>query len=249
MAWSLITLALFLFVKRVLAENVMLGESVKFTVTAQCAEELRTRDSSRTVAALVDGVWTPGDFYKDRIKHLSPSAVILTAVNYNDNGLFEFFCGGGRVVTRVHLRVVAPWKISAPRGGAVVVPCHSFTAGGHVESSEWEKDGEVVMELHPSAGSVTIRAGLKDRVSVPSDWNLTGDWSLTLKEVQTEDRGVYICHARDRNGKESLVAVRLTVDEGPLDQISATSPPASVSRPPFTKASCITGLFICDHVD
>uniref|UniRef100_A0A8P4G9X3 Ig-like domain-containing protein n=1 Tax=Dicentrarchus labrax TaxID=13489 RepID=A0A8P4G9X3_DICLA len=150
------------------------------TLTENCTEDkdfiLKTRDNTVMVAQRVNGVWTPGEVYKTRIKPVSSSSVNLTRVNYNDIGFYEFTCGRRVLSNPVYLKVVTPVNLSATEGQTVELPCRSVTAG-----------------LDPSSGGIRNGTGYEGRVSVPADWKLTGDFSLTLDRVQLEDEGQFIC--------------------------------------------------------
>ncbi|KAI3375636.1 hypothetical protein L3Q82_003949 [Scortum barcoo] len=135
-----------------------LGESVNFTFTARCASgglKLMTRDNSRTVAELIHGVWTPGEDYRDRIRHISASEVALFHINYNDEGWFEFMCGG-RSVHLIQLETVRIYEAEGEGGGAAQAPVRLLHhQGGPTRSRwRWEKDGELVLELDPVVSGV-----------------------------------------------------------------------------------------------
>ncbi|KAI3375638.1 hypothetical protein L3Q82_003955 [Scortum barcoo] len=95
-----------------------------------------TRDNSRTVAELIHGVWTPGEDYRDRIRHISASEVALFHINYNDEGWFEFMCGG-------QIRPPHPagdrqdLRAEGHGGGPLRLPCDSSSnRGGRQEAGE-----------------------------------------------------------------------------------------------------------------
>ncbi|XP_051256463.1 uncharacterized protein LOC127363697 [Dicentrarchus labrax] len=98
------------------------GDSVEFSASDNCTDgkefKLMTEDITVTVAARVNGVWTPGEDYKDRIEHLSSSSLKLTGVTLRDNklkGMYEFMCDNNPV-TYIHLSVSTAFNLSETEG-------------------------------------------------------------------------------------------------------------------------------------
>ncbi|XP_051256443.1 uncharacterized protein LOC127363688 isoform X1 [Dicentrarchus labrax] len=203
------------------------------TLTENCTEDkdfiLKTRDNTVMVAQRVNGVWTPGEVYKTRIKPVSSSSVNLTRVNYNDIGFYEFTCGRRVLSNPVYLKVVTPVNLSATEGQTVELPCRSVTAGVAVGLIGWERNGELVCELDPSSGGIRNGTGYEGRVSVPADWKLTGDFSLTLDRVQLEDEGQFICFI-DKAGTRTRgdpAAVMMKVNKKTPNQTTSRPPPVT----------------------
>lgn len=248
MAQALFVCAAFLLgVKCVLGDFVTLGKPVNFSWTQTCTDGReftlirRLRDDKPvTVARREDGVWkasttvTFGLNYTDRIENQSDLAVAITHTNYNDEGLYEFTCGGS-VVTSIQLEVVIPIPLYVSEGETVQLPCHSVTAGEPVKSVRWEKERQLVIEVDPSSGKITYGTGSGGKVSVPPDWFSQGDLTLTLSRADLQDRGDYFCYIQGENGKRRRAAASLTVKRSP-DQ-TTTPPPACVSMHPFAKSS------------
>ncbi|XP_041820514.1 uncharacterized protein si:dkey-22i16.9 [Chelmon rostratus] len=221
---------------------VNVGDSAELTADRKCAdgEEFRvtTRDNSLTVARHVEGVFTPGGVYADRIELGPASSVIIHRVNYNDRGVFDFFCGAEHV-SLTDLVVVAPARVSVLEGEAAVLPCYAVIKDVHVKA-RWEKDGELVSELDRS-GPVSHGAGFEGRASPPLDWYSTGDMSLTLERVGPGDMGHFTCYIFDKNGQKDRgnpEAVTLRVDK--RNPITRPPPPPTEEAP----AENIGPLFI-----
>ncbi|XP_029283647.1 uncharacterized protein LOC115005823 [Cottoperca gobio] len=213
-----------------------LGDSVKLTASKNCTgvteSKLMTGDITVPVAKLVNGTWMAQPGYEGRIKHHSTCSLVLTQLNYNDNGLFEFFCGGS-VVTLTQLEVVVSYK-SVPEGGQATLPCHSLTARRPAQLIRWEKDGALVIEWDPSSGGIRYGAGFKGNVSISPERYLSGDISLTLARAQPEDQAVYWCYTQEKDGRKQRgnpAAVRLII-ERPPDQILSTPPHPPSSQTP-----------------
>lgn len=218
----------------------ILGESVELKADVKCdAQEFsliyRLRDDSpRTVAQLVNGVWMPGERYRELVEHRSTLSLLLTRVNYNDQGYYEFICAG-QVVTTIQLEVliISNNNLSVPEGDTLTLPCYFHTEGDSVDSVVWERDGELVLNHSLSSGELIYGTGFVGRASVRSDWFALGDLSLTVERVQLEDRGDFFCRVnkgKKRSGKwrerGSPAAVRVTVNER-ITIISSTSAPVS----------------------
>jgi len=215
--------------------DVVLGDSVKFPGTVNCSSEkfklIHQRKDVRplTVATFVNGHWEPEEKHRDRFQS-SPSDIILTRVNYNDNGAYEFTCGGEVVlIISLQVSIISNNNISGSEGGTVKLPCYLLTAGQTVESVWWEMNNKPVIKLNTSNGNITYGMGFDGRVSLPSDWKSTGDCSLTLERVQPEDRGDYFCFVQKKIKERGTPAVtRLTLHPNPIT--TSTPPTASVSR-------------------
>ncbi|XP_045921638.1 uncharacterized protein si:dkey-22i16.9 [Micropterus dolomieu] len=237
LAWMLSVLAIVFFLFGTCVKGKLVSanpeKSANLTAIEKCTDgeefRLMTHDMTLTVASLVGGVWTPESGYNGRIKHHSELSVILTPVNYNDNGLYEFTCGS-RVVTVIELEVITTCDVSVTEGDTVTLPCHSFTAGGSAKVIRWEKDGELVIELDPSSEEIRYAAKFERRVSVSPDWHLKGDTSLTFERVESDDQGDFVCHAQDKDGKRKPVAVRMRVKKCNLDQTTSKPPPLSLTQ-------------------
>ncbi|XP_051256453.1 uncharacterized protein LOC127363690 isoform X2 [Dicentrarchus labrax] len=200
------------------------GDTVTFTASENCAHgdfKLMTGDNSRTVAMRAKDVWLAGKDFKHRVEHLSPSSLNFTGVNINDEGLFEFTCRGG-VLTRIQLKVFSPFKLSATEGEPVEFLCRSASVA--VKLLRWERNGELVCELDPSSGGIRYGTGYEGRVSVPADWKLTGDFSLTLDRVHLEDEGQFICFIDKAGTRGDPAAVMMKVNK--------KIPNHTISRPP-----------------
>ncbi|XP_038587638.1 uncharacterized protein LOC119912496 [Micropterus salmoides] len=216
---------------RVLGELICskLGDSVHLSANEKCSDGERFQvihrlkdDSIRTVATLVDGVWMPQEDYKGRVKQHSASSIVLTCVNYNDNGLYELTCGSRD--TLIELEVMPFDDVSAPEGDTVTLPCHSFTAGEPAKRVRWERNRELVAELDTSSGEVRYGTEFERRVSVSPDY-MKGNTSLTFDRVKFDDQGDFLCHAQDKDGKRKPVAVRMRVNKKNPGQTTSKPPP------------------------
>ncbi|KAM4537588.1 uncharacterized protein PAE49_021881 [Odontesthes bonariensis] len=209
----------------------VLGDSVKFPGTVNCSLEkfelIRRLKDDRplTVATLVGGDWEPEEEYRGRFQR-SASDILLTRVNYNDDGVYEFTCGSD-VVLHITLQVfiISNNNISESQGATVKLSCYSFTAGQPVKSVWWERNNKPVFKLNTSNGNITYGMGFDGRVSLASDWKPTGDFSLTLERVQPEDRGDYSCFVQKEKKERGIPAVtRLKVH--PSQNTTSTPPTA-----------------------
>ncbi|XP_051256462.1 uncharacterized protein LOC127363696 [Dicentrarchus labrax] len=106
----------------IVKKYVTVGDSVEFPASDNCTDgkefKLMTENIKVTVAARVDGVWTPGEDYKNRIEHLSSSSLKLTGVTLRDNklkGMYEFMCDNNPV-TFIHLNVSTAFNLSETEG-------------------------------------------------------------------------------------------------------------------------------------
>ncbi|XP_078132380.1 uncharacterized protein LOC144534356 [Sander vitreus] len=203
-----------------------LGDSVTLTASEECENwkviHRLKDDRALDVATSVDGVWMMHESSRVRIERGSKLSVVLTRVNYNDNGFYEFTCGS-RVVTTIRLEVFLPFDISVTEGEQVKLPCHSYTADKPAKPIRWEKDGELVYERQQPSGEIRYGTGFKGRnVSLSPNWYSIGDLSLTLGRAQPEDEGVYVCYT-DRpertKGEPAAVRVKITTKRNP-DQIT-----------------------------
>ncbi|KAL4007393.1 hypothetical protein ACER0C_001245 [Sarotherodon galilaeus] len=211
----------------------ILGESVELSADVKCeAQEFsliyRLRDDSpRTVAQLVNGVWMPGESYTERVEQRFTLSLLLTRVNYNDQGYYEFTSPGQLV------------RLSVPEGDTLTLLCYFHTEGDSVGSVVWERDGELVLNHSLSSAELIYRTGFEGRASVRSDWFVLGDLSLTVERVQLEDRGDFFCCWRERG---SPAAVGVTVSERSTI-ISSTSAPPTREAETHT-AACVTPIII-----
>ncbi|KAL4007375.1 hypothetical protein ACER0C_001227 [Sarotherodon galilaeus] len=231
-------------------------ESVELSADVKCkAQEFsviyRLRDDSpRTVAQLVNGVWIPGESYRERVEHSSTGSLLLTRVNYNDQGYYEFTCAG-QVVTTIQLEVliISNNNLSVPEGDTLTLPCYFHTVGDSVDSLVWERDGEPVLKQSLSSGEVRHGTGFEGRVSVRSDWFVLGDLSLMVERVQLEDRGDFFCCVNKGSKKRgewrergSPAAVRVTVSERSTIISSISAPPTPEAETHTT--ACDTRIII-----
>ncbi|XP_042256616.1 uncharacterized protein LOC121889001 [Thunnus maccoyii] len=217
--------------------NATLGDPFTFSVSDYCMDSKKftlTRrlkdDSEKAVGHFANDVWVPGEDYKDRVKHISNTSVVLTDITLNDDGMFEFTCGGRFVP--VQLDVVVPCDVLGTEGETVKLPYYFTTFGEHdVEIIRWEKNNELVLELNLFSRKVTYGTGFGGRVSVSPDWFLRGDLSLKLERAQLEDKGVFFIHKKDKKrGKMgNPAAVRLKFKEKNSGQIAFT--PLTASPP------------------
>ncbi|XP_031591251.2 uncharacterized protein LOC116316766 [Oreochromis aureus] len=234
----------------------ILGESVELSADVKCeAQEFsliyRLRDDSpRTVAQLVNGVWIPGESYRERVEHSSTGSLLLTRVNYNDQGYYEFTCAG-QVVTTIHLEVliISNNNLSVPEGDTLTLPCYFHTVGDSVGSVVWERDGELVLKQSLSSGELIYGTGFEGRVSVRFDWFVLGDLSLTVERVQLEDRGDFFCCVKKGSRQRgewrergSPAAVRVTVSERSTISSSTSAPPTREAE--THTAACDTPIII-----
>ncbi|XP_044038861.1 uncharacterized protein si:dkey-22i16.9 [Siniperca chuatsi] len=226
-----------------------IGDSVDLITSENCKidEEfkLMTHDSSRTVATLVNGVWTPAEGYKGRIKHNATYRVVLTDVNYNDNGLYEFTCGR-HVVSLTELEVLPFEDVDVTEGETVTLPCYAFTAREPAEGKppKWERNGELVAEPNFTSREIRYGTGFEGRVTVSSDWSSKGDLSLTLEGVKLEDQGDFICHGHDKKGERKTVAMRLRVSN-PSNPDQTACPPVSPRQTEMGTWTIVCIIAVC----
>ncbi|XP_026209205.1 uncharacterized protein LOC113157798 [Anabas testudineus] len=190
-------------------------------------------DRELIVARRVDGTWkTPtssssGLNYTDRVEHQSSSSLVLSRLNYNDNGLYEFLCSD-KVVDRIQLDIVFLIPVPVTLGDTATLWCHFMTAGGSdVKFVSWEKGGQQVVRADLWSGNVTYGPGFETNVSVPSDWVSQGDLTLTISRVQQQDQGDYYCYTHDKEGEKrpgNPGPVRLTVNQRLSAQTSTPHP-------------------------
>ncbi|XP_029023922.1 uncharacterized protein LOC114866305 [Betta splendens] len=232
---SLLVLAAFLLVcvhlfRPTRGQPVALGDSFNFSLT-QCpsGSELELQHILlNTPAVLVSsrdgtGSWNTSASYAERLEP-SHSALVLTNINYNDGGLYEFTCGDEDV--RIQLDVVVPIKFSVFENETVLLPCHAVTAEGDVKSVRWETGGQRVAAVNVTSKNITYKAGFDLRASVPSDWFSTGDFTLTLGPVRLQDRGDWTCYVQDK----AEVVARLTVQKTRNETSTEQSGPLQVNE-------------------
>lgn len=141
------------------------------------------------------------------MEHSFTLTLLLTCVNYNDQGYYEFICAG-QVVTTIQLEVliISNNNLSVPEGDTLTLPCCFHTVGDSVDSVVWERDGELVLKQSLLSGEVRHGTGFESRASV-------GDLSLTVEK----DRGDFFCcvnkgsrESRQCRERGSPAAVRVT---------------------------------------
>ncbi|XP_069028276.1 matrix remodeling-associated protein 8-like isoform X2 [Embiotoca jacksoni] len=167
-------------------------------------------------------------------------SVILNNADMNDNGLYEFTYNRD-LLHLIQVDVLIPYEVSVTAGETAPLPCHAVTSGESVQSFLWEKDGESVLQL-PS-GDISYGTDFNgSRVSVSSDWHRRGDLTLTVKEAEPKDEGVYYCSLNKRSSRGNPAVVRLRVGDiipGPRDSTPPPPPP-----PPLPPASSLCPLWI-----
>lgn len=221
---------LLVFISQVFGDLIQasVGDDVKFVLSDECMEghgalNLHLKDGSIQVVASLHGDWEPGRAYTDRVT-VSSDFLILTSVDLNDQGMYDFTCKKKGKLELTDLQVFLPSEVAVDEGEDAALPCRSITAGQRVKSAQWRRDGEVVLELNPS--QVTDGNGFESRVSIPSDWFQRADLSLTIKRVQLRDRGVYFCDVDKAERHRS--AVRLRVREIVPDSLTSTLKPTLI---------------------
>ncbi|XP_038161183.1 uncharacterized protein LOC119796626 [Cyprinodon tularosa] len=215
-----------------------LRQTVKLSSQTSCSEgaaKLIRRladDSAVPVAsAPVNQPLKPVEAYRGRMD-ISSSGVYLKDVNYNDNGHYEFLCGGNMIIIRLDVLVIL--DISVCEGQTVRLPCFSQTLGEHVESVQWDTKEKPVIKVELSSQTAEYAEGFKDRASF-SDLE-SGDLSLILQQVQLEDQGDYFCFAQGGSrGKRRPAAWRLEVHQEQCNNKPSTTPPQTTQGPPGLK--------------
>ncbi|XP_007576124.1 uncharacterized protein LOC103154691 isoform X1 [Poecilia formosa] len=241
MAWiflSVLPILLLPFVRGDLV-TAALGDTVKLSPQINCghrtAELIRrvSDHSSVRMAASVDGVLQQVEEYSLWL-NISSSGIFLKNVNYNDNGHYEFTCGGD-IELIVELKVVFISNISASEGEPRKLPCFSLTQGVDVKFVQWETNGQVVIKVD-LFGNVVYGERFTDRVSLPPDWRSVGDLSLILERVQLEDQGDYYCYVqKDSKERGDPAAWRLRVRQERPSIKTFTTPSRLTQRPPAHK--------------
>ncbi|CAI5671588.1 unnamed protein product [Oreochromis niloticus] len=215
------------------------GDDVKFPLSEECMEghgalNLHLKDGSIQVVASLHGDWEPGRAYIGRVT-VSSDSLILTSVDFNDQGMYDFTCKKKGKVELTDLQVFLPSEVVVDEGEDAALPCRSITAGQRVKSAQWRRDREMVLGLNPP--HVTDGNDFESRVSIPSDWYQRGDLSLTIKRVQLRDRGVYFCDVDKTERHRS--AVRLRVRETVSKSLTSTLKPTLM---PTQTTSEVSGL-------
>ncbi|XP_071315917.1 uncharacterized protein [Trachinotus anak] len=212
--------------------EVSVGDPVRFPETRTCATENAelshhlAGDRDQLVARYQDGVWKPGPGYQDR---MGPgTSVTLNTTYITDKGLYHLTCEK----TPTQLDVVPFYEAEAAERKPATVHCYYGTAGRHVESVRWERDGKHVFEIKFSSNETTLGAGFEGRVSLPPESNKTGNFSLIFQWVLPEDRGDYRCYIQADGEKErgNPAAARLRVKEESPGQTTTAPQPASTTQ-------------------
>lgn len=212
-----------------------LGDPFTFSVSDYCMDNKKFKltrrlkdDSEKDVGHFANDVWVPEEDYKDRVKNISKTSVVLTDITLNDKGVYEFTCGGSFVP--VELDVVVPRDVLGTEGETVKLPYYYATLGEpDVEFIRWKKNDELVFELNLSSENVTYGTGFEGRVSVSPDWFSRGDLSLKLEQAQLEDKGDFFLYLREKDGRNKSAVVRLKFKEKNSGQIAFT--PLTASPP------------------
>ncbi|GLD64632.1 uncharacterized protein AKAME5_001616800 [Lates japonicus] len=229
--------------------HVPLGGSANFSTDKTCSAgeslaliRLLKDDSYRDVAKLLNGDWMPEEKYRHRIENHSATHVVLTDVNFGDDGLYEFTCAGSRV-DGIRLQVFVCPQVPVPAGGTVELSAHFRDIAKPIRSVRWERDGELVLELDWSTGKIRYGARFQGRASLSPDWKSNGDLTLSLKRVRLEDAGIYICKVlfEDHDERGDPAALNLTVTEPSPSPNPTAPPPESDQGLPLWAFICITG--------
>ncbi len=109
-------------------------------------------------------------------------------------------------------------SISASVGEDVTLNCSvdSHTTPEHIEEVSWKKtdeDGDIVVILYQDKETLPDSSDerYRDRVAFFTDEIPKGNFSLRLKSVRSEDKGVYMCHvfAGELSANTTVVLERL----------------------------------------
>ncbi|KAL6473497.1 hypothetical protein MHYP_G00170580 [Metynnis hypsauchen] len=113
-------------------------------------------------------------------------------------------------------------------GSSAVLPCDWRNVSSQSPHVVWRTFAETVFERR--GGDLYQGEGYEDRVDVPEDHLLKGDCSLELKNVRSEDAGVYESFLLVRRKKRSLhtkrvflQSVQLSVEETPEKSSSSSN--------------------------
>ncbi|XP_023278454.1 uncharacterized protein LOC111667105 isoform X2 [Seriola lalandi dorsalis] len=201
--------------------DALLGESVMFTATRKCSRENaklthQSRDD-RPVASYQSGEWSPGPDYKDRVCNVNDT-VTLNNTNINDNGLYELTGSKCDETPRTQLHVVPFHVVQVVVGQPVTLQCHYVTTNKKVKCAWWEKDGKRVFGTNFPPGEIKPEARFEGNVSLADEALKRGNFSVTVRQVQQEHGGVYICYVQVGGEKKRGIpaATRLTVNEEKL---------------------------------
>ncbi|KAA8582734.1 hypothetical protein FQN60_006405, partial [Etheostoma spectabile] len=230
----------------------ILGDKVTFEDTERCKKSGATlvqwlKHGGHRPVARWDEDWKPEPGYEDR---LSPGhCVTLNRTNINDNGLYVLTCDPDPE-TRTSL-YIAPASVALVRDGEpVVLEYHHVTAGKRGKF-RIERHGELVLELDlsSSGGEMTCGTGFEGRLSVSPDWKVSGDLTVTLQRVRSEDQGDFFLYVQDEDKtrpREGVSAVRLKIREKIPDQTthSPSPPPAAAAGMCLTQKEMITGIVV-----
>ncbi|XP_030609996.1 uncharacterized protein LOC115797543 [Archocentrus centrarchus] len=214
-----------LFICQSLGELIQttVGEDVRFSLSEECKKgegtlHQRLDDASTQLVASLNGVWKSERGYTRRVIARGDSLILKNA-DFNDSGHYEFTCNK-KDLEAYKLEVFLPFEVVVTEGKDAILPCRSITAGQSVKSVRWRRSREVLLHLNAQSGEIIYGNGFgESRVSIPSDWHQRADLSLTIKQAQLKDEGVYYCDMEKMRRHRS--AVRLQVRKPPPSESSS----------------------------
>lgn len=217
--------AFFLCLPHVCAKTAIVGASFAFTVdSSACAGAAECTLSKITlkksvpvpvpVASRVDDVWRGSTGYEERIEHVSRNECKLKDFKMTDVGSYE--------VDRRIIQVtgLVPVNVSVMEGKTATLPSHLDTTDKDLQLTGWERDGQPVCDVR--TGTRPTATGTR---CAHQDWINTGDMSLVLRGVQTEQQGLYINYVNDGHGRTDVTAVKLTVCRRPPAPVTPVPTP------------------------
>lgn len=179
----------------------LVGQNLSLVSRGRCLKSTKgsvvqvpPHGSSRDVARIVDGVWTPRPDFEGRF---SPGgAVEFKDAAFSDNGVYELTCSSLPKTVIIQVEVLVPFQVRASVGQSVRLPCHFLTAGVKVESVRWDRDSDLVLQKDLKLRETLSGDGFGGRAEVSEEVQRRGDLTLSLQSVRVQDRGPFFCRVR-----------------------------------------------------
>ncbi|TRY92778.1 hypothetical protein DNTS_024850 [Danionella cerebrum] len=192
--------------------QVLLGQRVVLPCNGSALSGALTEDFHLTweangmeVLSLRSGLLQFGSWFEDHAHFLSEPertrdfSLVLEDVMLNDEGLYECLWEGTKPLCNVYLSVLTPASSSLTvwdvfEGGDVILKCFGKIPKHRPFKEvvlEWKKNHKVLLRL---SSGITEVLSESSQLSLPSERDIQrGVFSLTLREVSQEDRGLYEC--------------------------------------------------------
>ncbi|CAK6974459.1 CD276 antigen-like isoform X9 [Scomber scombrus] len=199
--------------------------STKENITS---EKFEWRKDDRQVFLYDDGnhsniVNTSQDVqFKDRVSHFpdelmsGDASIIIRDMKVADSG--DYTCEFPRLQPRkiFYMKLVVETKVlTVAEGRDVILPCSLSTKENITrEKFEWKKDGRQVFLYDDGDHSNIVNTGqdqqFKDRVSHFPDELMSGDASITIRNMKVADSGEYTCNFTNLQS-EQIFYIKLVV--------------------------------------